>query len=608
MNVALMSRLFTSALRIVSLMATINILWATIAVSEPQYGIAMYGKPDLPEGFTHLPYSNPDAPIGGKMILGESGGYDSLNPYILKGRAPWGIRLHVVESLMGRNWDEPFGLYGLLAESIDVGPNREWVEFKIRTNATFSDGSPVTVDDVLWSFETLAQKGHPRYSNAWRKVATAHQSGPRSVKFTFNTVDRELPLILGLRPILRKADWEGRSFDESSLDVITGSGPYIIADFEPNRFISFKRNPNYWGRDLAFNKGRHNFDEIRYDFFNDSNVVYEAFKAGETSLFREHNPRKWAKQYNFPRVVNGDVTKSSVAHKRPTGIRGFVMNTRRPKFADIRVRDALIHAFNYEFINKTINGVSQPRIASYFSNSVLGMSSEPAAGQVRALLEPFTDELPKATIDGYALPASDGSERNRKNLRRAKMLLADAGWSVQDGVLKDANGTPFEMEVLLRSGSSNNEAIINIYSDALKRLGISLQISLVDSAQYSERTNNYDFDMTYYRRALSLSPGNEQRLYWGREGVTKPGTRNYMGVDSPAIEALIDGMLSATDQNGFVAAVKALDRVLTAGRYVIPLWHSDQSHIAHKSELHFPKTLPMYGDWTGFIPDVWWME
>ena len=603
-----MTRLFSPTFIIVSILATIGLIGATIATAEPKHGIAMYGQAALSEGFTHLPYSNPEAPKGGRIVLGEAGGFDALNPYILKGRAPGGVRLHVVESLMGRNWDEPFELYGLLAESIEVGPNREWVAFTLRKEAKFSDGSPVTIEDVLWSFETLATQGLPRYVNAWKKINTAKQTGPRRVKVTFNTIDRELPLILGLRPILRKADWVGRDFKNSSLDVVTGSGPYIISDFEPDRFISFTRNPDYWGKNLAFNKGRHNLDEIRYEYFSDADVVFQAFIAGEIDFFREGNVGKWNTNYEFPRILNGEVTKSVIPHQRPSGIRGFVMNTRRTKFSDIRVRDALIHAFNYEFINQTVNGQPQPRIKSYFSNSVLGMGAGPATGRVEALLEPFADMLPKDTISGYALPSSDGSKRNRRNLQKATKLLDQAGWTVQDGKLKDINGVPFEMEVLLQLGSANNETIINIYNSALKRLGITVQISIVDEVQYIERRNNYDFDMMYYSRSFSLSPGNEQWLYWGREGGTNPGTRNYMGVNSPAAEAMIDAMLSATDKADFVAAVKTLDRILTTGRYVIPLWDTIDSHIAHKSELHFPETLSMYGDWPGFVPDVWWSE
>ena len=578
------------------------------ANAAPTYGIAMYGDPELPEGFTALPYANPDAPKGGRIVFGESGGFDSLNPYILKGRAPWGVRAHVVESLMGRSWDEPFSLYGLLAESIEVGPNREWVEFKLREEARFSDGSPVTVEDVLWSFETLGTDGHPRYINSWKKIETAEQTGPSSVKFTFNTVDRELPLIIGLRPVLRKADWDGRDFAESSLDRVTGSGAYVIDDFEAGRFISFKRNPDYWGRDLGFNRGRHNVDEIRYEFFGDGDVVFEAFKAGTTSTHREWNAGKWETAYDFPRVASGAVTKSEFPHQRPSGIRGFVFNTRKPEFRDWRVREALILAFNFEFINRTINGGGLPRITSYFSNSILGMREGPAEGKVRALLLPFENELLPGALEGYSLPVSDGGERNRGNLRAATRLLEEAGWQVSEGVLRDADGDAFEIEFLVKSGSTENEAILNIYSSALSRLGISTSIALVDSAQYNERTNNYDFDMTNYRRGLSLSPGNEQRLYWGREGVEKPGTRNYMGMSSSAAEAMIDAILSADHRDDFIAATRALDRVLTTGRYVIPIWHSPVSRMAHVSELRYPERLPIYGDWIGFLPDVWWIE
>ena len=568
----------------------------------------MYGEPALPAGFANLPFVNPDAPKGGRIIFGEGGGFDSLNPYILKGRAPWGVRAHMVESLMGRSYDEPFTLYGLLAESIETGPNREWVEFTLREEAAFSDGSPVTVEDVMWSFETMGTVGHPRYQNSWKKIESMEQTGERSVKFTFNTVDFEAPLIVGLRPVLKKADFEGRDFAESSLETFHASGPYVIDEFEAGRFIQFKRNPNYWGNDLGFNKGRNNLDVIRYDFYQDASVIFEAFKAGETSVYREGNAARWEDSYDFPRAVSGDVVKSIVPHQRPSGITGFVMNTRRPQFEDWRVREALMHAFNFEFINQTVNAGALPRIESYFSNSVLGMSQGPAEGKVKALLEPFADELLPGALDGYSLPSSDGSERNRANLRKATALLEEAGWTVQDGVLKNANGEAFSFEIVIRSGSSQTEAAANIFTDALKRLGIEASIALLDSAQMKERTDTYDFDMTYYRRSLSLSPGNEQKLYWGADGITNPGTRNYMGMNSPAAEAMIDEILSAESQDDFRSAVKALDRVLTTGRYVIPIWHSTESRLAYVKELNFPETIPMYGDWIGFMPDIWWYQ
>ncbi|GLQ34301.1 ABC transporter substrate-binding protein [Amylibacter marinus] len=572
----------------------------------------MYGDPALPSDFTSLPYANADAPKGGKIIFGEKGGFDSMNPYILKGKAPWGVRAHTVESLLMRSYDEPFTLYGLLAESVETGPNREWVEFTLRKEAQFSDGSPVTVEDVLWSFETLGTQGHPRYQSAWQKIKTAEKTADRSVRFTFNVVDFEAPLIMGLRPILRKADWEGRVFEDSSLDVVTGSGPYVVSGFEPNRFIEFSRNPDYWGKDLAVNAGRHNADTLRYEYFRDGNVLFEAFKAGDTSWHREGNAGKWAELYDFPAVQRGDVVKSIVPHARPSGMKGFVFNTRKDKFADWRVRDALIHAFNYEFIVRNRNSVDAPRSSSYFSNSVLGMSHDAAQGAVLELLEPYRDQLIPGAIEGYSLPVSDGSEANRKNLRVAMKQLAAAGWTIQEGVLKNEAGEVFEIEVLLKVGGTvggiETEGVFNIYADALKRLGINTRITLVDSAAYNERRKAYDFDMIYNFWYLSLSPGNEQTLYWGANGITTPGTRNYMGMNSPAAEAMVEKMLTADSAEHSVAATKALDRILTSGRYVVPLWYSEVSRLAHKKELNFPDRLPMYGDWSGFLPDVWWLE
>jgi peptide/nickel transport system substrate-binding protein len=577
--------------------------------AEPMHGIAMYGEPALPPDFVSLPYANPDAPKGGRIVFGESGGFDSLNPFIIKGNPATGVSTLTVETLMGRSYDEPFTLYGLLAESIETDPDRTWVEFTLREGARFSDGSPVSVEDVIWSFETLGTQGNPRYAAAWSKIAKSEQTGPRSVRFTFNTVDRELPLILGLRPILKKAQWEGKDFTASSLEAPIGSGPYVVAEFEPGRFISYRRNPDWWGKDLPFNRGQHNLDEVRYEFFGDGGVVFEAFKAGEITSWREVNPVAWAQNYSFPAVTSGDVVKSEIPHQRPSGIEGFAFNTRKPMFADWRVREALIQAFNFEFINQTLTGGVQPRIQSYFSNSTLGMTpGTPATGAELALLEPFRDSLPPGTIEGYALPVSDGGEANRKGIREATRLLEEAGWTIQDGVLKNAAGEPFAFEILLVNGADDTIAIASIYVEALKRLGIDVRITTVDSAQYKERTSAYDFDMTHYIRSLSLSPGNEQTLYWGSKGVTEPGTRNWMGVNSPAAEAMIQAMLTAQTPEQFTAAVHALDRVLTAGRYVVPIWYSDKSRIAHVKELRYPETLPIYGDWIGFQPDVWWYQ
>lgn len=575
-----------------------------LAAAEPRGGIAMYGEPALPPDFVSLPYANPDAPKGGTIVFGELGGFDSLNPYILKGRAPAAIQTHVFETLMARNWDEPFGLYGLLAETIDTGPNREWVEFVLRPEAKFSDGSPVTVEDVIWSMETLAEAGLPRYRNAWQKVARVEQTGARSVRFTFAEPDAELPLIIGLRPILKKADWEGVDFAESSLRVPVGSGPYTIGPFEPGRAITFERNPAYWGRGLPINRGVNNFDRIRYEYYVDAGVLFQAFTAGALSVYREVNPDRWRSAYNFPAVTSGAIVKAEIPHGRPSGMEGFVFNTRRPIFQNWRVRDALVHAFNYEFVNRTLNAGAFPRRASYFANSELGMGDGPATGRVAELLAPYADTLVPDALDAYALPAADESPRNRKNMRIAARRLEEAGWTVQGRVLRNAKGEPFTFTILLQQGQ--NEAVTNVFVDALRQLGIEANVQLVDAAQYAARKSDYDYDMIVNLWNMSLSPGNEQTLYWGSGGVTTPGTRNYMGIDSPAADAMIAEMLATRDHDDFVAAVQALDRVLTTGRYVIPFGFPSKSTIAYDAGLAYPAHLPVYGDWIGWLPEVWW--
>jgi peptide/nickel transport system substrate-binding protein len=577
--------------------------------ADPQHGIAMYGAPALPPDFVSLPYANPDAPKGGRIVTGEVGSFDSLNPHISKGSTPWQLRFLAYESLMGRNWDEPFTLYGLLAESIEVGENRDWVEFVLREEAAFSDGTPLTVEDVMWSYETLGTIGHPRYHGAWKKVASMEQTGPRSIRFTFNEDDPEMALLIGMRPILKKAQWEGKDFTESGLDEIPiSTAPYVIDDFEAGRFVSLKRNPEYWGADVNFMRGQANLDEIRMEFYGDGTAMFEAFKAGALNSSREFNVEKWDTQYDFPAIDRGDVVKSVIPHERPSGMTGFVMNTRRDAFKDWRVRDAMLHAFNFEFINETMTGSKQPRITSYFSNSVLGMQDGPAEGRVRALLEPFAADLLPGALDGYALPVSDGTERNRGNIRAAIDLMEAAGYTITDGQMVGPDGAPFTFEILLQQGSTEEQSIIDLFVQSLERVGITPTITTIDSAQFKERTTNYDFDMSFNRWGMSLSPGNEQRLYWGCDGVENPGTRNWMGMCSPAADAMIDAILQSGSREDFVAATRALDRVLTTGRYVIPIYQWNISRIAHVKELKYPTEIPIYGDWIGWQPDVWWWE
>ena len=581
------------------------------AFGAPEHGIAMYGAPALPHDFVSLPYADPNAPKGGQIVTGEVGSFDSLNPYIRKGSTPWQLRFLATESLMGRNWDEPFSLYGLLAESVETSPTRDWVEFTLREEARFSDGSPVTVEDVMWSYETLGNKelGHPRYHGLWGKIGTMEQTGPRSVRFTFNEANRELALLVGMRPILKKAQWEGRDFTQSGLDVIPiTSAPYVITDFEAGRFVELSRNPDYWGANVPYRVGTQNLDTIRLEFFGDETAFFEAFKAGALNSIREFNAAKWDSQYDFPAITRGEVVKTTIPHGRPTGITGFVMNTRKETFADWRVREAMILAFNFEYINETVTGAAQSRITSYFSNSILGMEDGPAKGRVRELLMPFAEEISPGALEGYALPVSDGTERNRANLRKAAALLREAGWTVEDGVLQNSDGTPFAFEILLRQGQVENTNIANLYVQALERLGIKATVSVVDSAQYTARTEEFDFDMTHYRRGLSLSPGNEQRYYWGSASAEQNGSRNLMGVQSPAIDAMIDALLNAPSQDDFRASAKALDRLLTTGRYVVPFYQYNLSRLAHARELTHPDYIPIYGDWIGWQPDVWYWQ
>ena len=583
---------------------------ASGARAEPRHGVAMFGEPALQEGFAGLPYANPEAPQGGRIVTGEVGSFDSLNPHILKGTVPWMLRFLASESLMGRNWDEPFSLYGLLAETIEVAEDGTWVEFHLRPEATFSDGSPVTVEDVLWSYETLGTEGHPRYRGAWSKIESAEAVGDRGVRFTFNTQDRELALIMGMRPILKKAQWDGVDFADSGLNTVPiTSAPYVIEDFDPGRYVTLRKDPDYWGQDLGFNQGLNNLDEIRMEFFGDSTAWFEAFKGGLLTTMRETNTEKWATQYTFPRVESGDVVKSEIPHERPSGITGLVMNTRDAPFDDWRVRDAMIQAFNFEFVNQTLNGGRLPRITSYFSNSDLGMDHGPAEGPVADMLADYEDHLLPGALDGYSLPESDGTERNRGNVRKALAQLQEAGWSVgDDGVLRNEADEPFRFDILLQQGANEPQQVIDLFTAALRRLGIDPTVTVVDGAQYTERTNAFDFDMAWYIKGLSLSPGNEQLLYWGADAADQQGSWNWMGVKNPAIDGLVSTMLSAEGQEEYTAAVKALDRVLTTGRYVIPVWYNPVSYVAHNADLHYPDTLPAYGDWFTWQPDVWWQE
>ncbi len=577
---------------------------APLLATADGHGLAMHGAPELSPDFTHLPYANPDAPKGGEAVFGEVGGFDNLNPFILKGSYPWEVRTQTFESLMARNWDEAFTLYGLLAERVEVADDRSWIIFHLNPAARFSDGSPVTVEDVMFSMQVLSDKGRPPYFGSMKNIASMEAVGARGVKFVFAEADREAPLIVALRPILKKAEWEGRAFDETTLTPVTGSGPYVVDQFEPNRTITLRRNPDYWGRDLPVNRGVDNFDTLRIEYFREGSALWEAFKGGELSVFRDGDSGRWRDGYDFAAATEGRIRRSEVPHGRPTGMTGFVFNTRNPIFQDLRVREALTLAFDFEWIRKTMLAGANKRIPSYFGNSALAHFG-PATEAERALLAPFS--LPQSVLDQATTPPlSQGDGRNRRNLRKATLLLKEAGWRLDGGRLVDAADAPFQFEILLRS--STHEKIAGVFLDALKKLGIDASVRLVDSAQHAARLINYDFDMIVHGWSMSLSPGVEQRKYWGGQEGRAPGSRNHMGVDDPAVDAMIDALVQSQTRDDLVSAARALDRVLSAGRYVIPFWYAPASRIAHDAALAYPTKTPLYGDWTGFLPDVWWRE
>ena len=580
-----------------------------LAFSQPKHAISMYDTPQLPHDFVSLPYASQSAQKGGVLRIGAVGTFDSVNPHIVKGRSPWQLRFWNYETLMGRSWDEPFTLYGLLAESIETGPNREWVEFTIRPEAKFSDNSPVTVEDIIWSYKTLGTIGHWRYRGLWKKIESIEETGLRKVKITFNEDNPELALLAGMRPILKKTQWDDIDFENSSLEIIPiSTAAYVISKIKPGKSITLARNPSYWGNNLPFRKGTLNFDEISIEYFGDATVLFEAFKAGEIDIFREGNAEKWETQFNFPAVANKEVIKSEIPHGRPTGMRGLVMNSRRPIFSDWRVRQALIEAFNFDYINEAQNAGRQERITSYFSNSILGMREGAADGDVLRLLENSDQTLLPGTLEGYKLPKGDGSQRNRANMKKALKNLNIAGFNVTDGKLLDSQGRQFSFSILLRQGAQEYQSIVEMYSTSLRRLGIDVKIELADSSQYWERIKKLEFDMAPYSRDLSLSPGNEQYLYWSSEYADVEGTRNLMGIKSPTMDDLLNKIMKSSSLRELQSITRAMDRLLMAGRYVIPIYHNGPSRIAHKSNLKYPDKTPLYGDRIGFFPDVWWKE
>jgi peptide/nickel transport system substrate-binding protein len=578
-----------------------SLLVAPAAAAEPVHGIAMHGAPRHPAGFAHFPYVNPHAPKGGRVVLGALGTYDSLNAYSIKGTTPSGLREYVYESLLTRSGDEPFTLYGLLAESLEVPEDRSSVTFHLRPQARFSDGHPVGPDDVIFSHALLKEKGWPFHRSYYGKVLKAEATGPHSVRFTFDAAgDREMPLIIGLMPILPRHRIDAATFENSTLEPPVGSGPYVVAGVDPGRSLTYRRNPDWWGRDLAVTRGRFNFDEIRLEFFRDASSLFEAFKAGEVDVRPEDEPGRWIEGYNFPAVADGRILKREFATHLPSGMSALVFNTRRAVFADPRVRRAFIALFDAEWINRSLfNGVYK-RTQSFFARSELSSHGRAADARERALLASFAQYVKPEVLDGtFSLPATDGSGENRANLRAAYELLTEAGYKLEGGrLVKD--GHPLSFEFLAQT--RQQERLMLSYARTLERLGIVARIRQVDASQYWSRLKTFDFDMIHWTWSASLSPGNEQINRWTAKAADIEGSLNYPGVRNPAADAMIEALLKASSQEDFTAAVRAFDRVLMSGDYVIPLFHLPKVWVAHWSYLQFPPTHPL----GGYDLDAWW--
>ena len=576
---------------------------AAAAQGTVAHAIAMHGEPKYGPDFRHFDYVNPDAPKGGELRLAAEGTFDSFHSFIPRGAAAAGSDA-AYESLMTGSADEPFTQYGLLAESIEVPPDRSWAIFTLRPEARWHDGRPVTPEDVIFSLETLKKHGDPFYRFYYQAIAAAEKVGSRKVRFSFKGNDnRELPLIAGQLPVLPKHYWEKRDFSRTTLEPPLGSGPYRITEFEAGRYVVTERVPDYWGRDLPVRRGTNNFERIRYDYFRDATVIREALKAGTLDLRVENQAKAWALDYDTPAVREGRLKKETFDHDRPSGMQGFAMNTRRAIFRDPRVRWALSHAFDFEWSNRTLFFGQYERTESYFQNSELAATGLPSEEE-RRLLEPWRGKIPEEVFTRpYQPPRTDGSGWPRDNLREAFRLLREAGWVVRDlRLVNDRTGEPFSFEILLVG--SGFERIVLPYVRNLKRLGIEARVRVVDSSQYVNRVRAFDFDMIVAVWGQSSSPGNEQRDFWGSAAAKAQGSRNYTGIASPAVDALIESLIAAPDRESLIARTRALDRVLLWSHLVVPNWHSPVDRLVFWDKFGYPMPPPLQGtsiDW-------WWSK
>ncbi len=576
---------------------------ASQAAIVSSHAIALHGEPKYPADFKAFDYVNPAAPKGGDVRLEAMGTFDSLNPFINKGTPAAGIS-NIYDTLTIKSDDEPFTQYGLLAEKIERDPaDKSWIIYQLNPKATFSDGKPVSAEDVVFSFDIVRKQGDPQYKAYYADIAKVEALDKLRVKFTFKTRDNpELQLIVGQLQILPKHYWAKHNFNSTGFDIPVGSGPYIISRIDNGRSITYTRRPDYWGADLPVNRGRDNFNSLTYVYFRDFTVSLEAFKAGQFDYRVEWKAKTWAVDYDFPAVKNGLVKKLLIKNENPQGMQAFAFNLRRPFFQDIRVRQALAYAYDFEWANKTMFYNAYTRSDSFFSNSELAAHGVPSKAEL-AILEPFRKQLsPDVFVAAPIPPKTDGSGNVRSNLAQAQKLLADAGWQVRNGKLVDKSGKPFAFEIII--AQPELERVINPFRQNLARLGIDMKIRVVDVPQYIERERKFDFDMTTMRVPQSLSPGNEQRNYWSSAYADQPGSNNLMGIKNPVVDALIDQIIAAPDREQLVYRTRALDRVLLSGHYVIPQYYLGADRVAVWDFFERPKISPRYA--IGF--DTWWVN
>ena len=592
-------------MRIVSAIAAAFclLLAATGAQAAPSEGMSLFGDLKYGPGFTHFDYANPQAPKGGVIRYSAIGTFDTLNPFVINGVPADGISL-IFDTLSASSEDEPASEYGLVAKTIDLAPDKLSVLYSLRKEARFHDGTPMTPADVIWTFETLQKKGLPAYREYYGDVTKVVQEGDRGVRFYFKSAkNRELPQILGQMPVLSKAYWSGRDFEKTTLTPPLGSGPYTIQSVDPGRSITYGRVKDYWGADLPVNKGRYNVDTIRYDYYRDATIALEAFKAGQYDVRLENSSKDWATAYNSPALRAGLIKKEQIPNGLPSGMQGFGYNLRRPIFQDPRVREALAYAFDFEWSNKNLFYGAYQRTRSYFDNSELAATGVPQ-GQELQILDKFRGQIPDAVFTTeYDPPKYDGSGNIRDGLRRALTLLTQSGWTFKDEKLVNAKtGRPFEFEILL--DNPQFERIVLPFVDNLKRMGITARVRTVDTAQYERRMDTFDYDMTVVLFPESLSPGNEQREYWGSQAADEQGSHNVLGIKSKVVDALVEELVQSSDRASLVAHTRALDRVLQYGYDVIPNFHLAAFRVAYWDKFRRPAISPKYG--VGF--DTWWVD